>query len=162
MTKNTLSIFAFVLFLMSCNSLSKKSISIENTSKFNYTDKVVSMPWEQIKTEFSWVDGDNFKIINSETKTEIPFQIEYLGTEKPVNLLLQVSLKSSEKIALTFLQEKHSAFVTKTYGRYVPERLDDFAWENDKIAFRTYGKSLDLTSTIYCPTALVISSFKFK
>jgi hypothetical protein len=27
----------------------------------------------------------------------------------------------------------------RTYCRFVPERLDDFAWENDKIAFRAYG-----------------------
>jgi Domain of unknown function (DUF4861) len=33
----------------------------------------------------------------------------------------------------------------KTYARFVPERLDDFAWENDKIAFRTYGKALEGT-----------------
>jgi hypothetical protein len=25
------------------------------------------------------------------------------------------------------------------YGRFVPEREDDFTWENDKIAFRVYG-----------------------
>ncbi len=25
------------------------------------------------------------------------------------------------------------------YGRFVPERRDDFAWENDKVAFRVYG-----------------------
>jgi rhamnogalacturonyl hydrolase YesR len=29
--------------------------------------------------------------------------------------------------------------VAKTFARYVPERIDDFAWENDKIAFRAYG-----------------------
>jgi hypothetical protein len=28
---------------------------------------------------------------------------------------------------------------TRTYCRFVPERMDDFAWENDKIAFRVYG-----------------------
>ncbi|MDZ8119182.1 DUF4861 family protein [Pontiella agarivorans] len=27
----------------------------------------------------------------------------------------------------------------ETFCRYVPERSDDFAWENDKIAFRMYG-----------------------
>ena len=26
-----------------------------------------------------------------------------------------------------------------TYSRFVPERTDDYAWENDKVAFRTYG-----------------------
>jgi len=29
-----------------------------------------------------------------------------------------------------------------TYCRFVPERADDFAWENDKIAFRAYGPAL--------------------
>jgi hypothetical protein len=31
----------------------------------------------------------------------------------------------------------------KTYGRFVRERLDDFAWENDRIAHRMYGKALE-------------------
>lgn len=26
-----------------------------------------------------------------------------------------------------------------TYSRFVPERIDDYAWENDRVAFRTYG-----------------------
>jgi Domain of unknown function (DUF4861) len=30
----------------------------------------------------------------------------------------------------------------KAYGRFVRERFDDFAWENDLIAHRTYGKGL--------------------
>ena len=31
----------------------------------------------------------------------------------------------------------------KAYGRFVRERFDDFAWENDRIAQRTYGKALE-------------------
>lgn len=31
----------------------------------------------------------------------------------------------------------------KTYGRFVRERRDDFAWENDRIAHRIYGKELE-------------------
>ena len=31
----------------------------------------------------------------------------------------------------------------KAYGRFVRERFDDFAWENDLIAHRTYGKALE-------------------
>ena len=31
--------------------------------------------------------------------------------------------------------------VVKAYGRFVPERDDDFTWENDKVAFRVYGPS---------------------
>ena len=31
----------------------------------------------------------------------------------------------------------------KAYGRFNRERFDDFVWENDKIAHRTYGKALE-------------------
>ncbi len=31
----------------------------------------------------------------------------------------------------------------KVYGRFVRERFDDFAWENDKVAFRMYGEALE-------------------
>ena len=38
----------------------------------------------------------------------------------------------------TFLKDQYKAF-----GRFVRERFDDFAWENDLIAHRTYGKGLE-------------------
>jgi hypothetical protein len=44
------------------------------------------------------------------------------------------------------VKKRRSPVVPKTFGRYVPERKDDFAWENDKIAFRMYGKALEGTS----------------
>lgn len=31
---------------------------------------------------------------------------------------------------------------SKAYCRFVPERMDDFAWENDRVAFRMYGPAL--------------------
>lgn len=31
----------------------------------------------------------------------------------------------------------------RVYGRFVRERFDDFAWENDRIAHRTYGEALE-------------------
>ncbi len=31
----------------------------------------------------------------------------------------------------------------RVYGRFARERFDDFAWENDKVAFRMYGEALE-------------------
>lgn len=60
-------------------------------------------------------------------------------------LLFQHSFAAGEKSA-TFTVERIDAvapvFPTKVFARYVGERLDDFAWENDKIAHRTYGPAL--------------------
>ena len=45
--------------------------------------------------------------------------------------------------ALLSLTACHKEAVqTKVYGRYVPERKDDFAWENEYAAFRMYGPAL--------------------
>ncbi len=46
----------------------------------------------------------------------------------------------SEEEAVVEAQEIHEHKVM-AYGRFVPEREDDFAWENDKVAFRIYGPS---------------------
>ncbi|MDK9683414.1 glycoside hydrolase family 88 protein [Pseudoalteromonas shioyasakiensis] len=36
----------------------------------------------------------------------------------------------------------HSSMTTNVQARFVPERMDDFAFENDKVAFRLYGPAL--------------------
>lgn len=41
-----------------------------------------------------------------------------------------------------FLSMVAGGEVPRTFCRFVPERSDDFAWENDKIAFRAYGPAL--------------------
>ncbi len=60
-------------------------------------------------------------------------------------LIFQHDFAAGEKSA-TFTVERSETvapvFPTKAFARSVPERLDDFAWENDKIAHRTYGPAL--------------------
>ena len=43
-------------------------------------------------------------------------------------------------LCLTACQKE--AVQPKVFGRYVPERKDDFAWENEYAAFRMYGPAL--------------------
>src|SRR4051812_42260104 len=55
-------------------------------------------------------------------------------------LIFQHDFAAGEHSA-SFTVEKSEAvappFPVQAYARYVPERLDDFAWENDRIAHRT-------------------------
>jgi len=48
------------------------------------------------------------------------------SSSKKYELVLNNDLKTKEPIAYC-------------YSRFVPERTDDYAWENNKVAFRTYG-----------------------
>jgi hypothetical protein len=45
----------------------------------------------------------------------------------------------AEPAAMGIIQNSGPAPGVKAYGRFVPEREDDFTWENDKVAFRIYG-----------------------
>jgi hypothetical protein len=40
-------------------------------------------------------------------------------------------------------RQVHAREQFKAYGRFVRERRDDFAWENDRVAHRMYGKALE-------------------
>lgn len=48
------------------------------------------------------------------------------------------TFQASSGAKQVFTREQYRAF-----GRFVRERFDDFAWENDRIAHRTYGKGLE-------------------
>ena len=71
----------------------------------------------------------------------LPYQVTADG-----ELLFQHDFAAGERSA-TFTVEKTAAdapaFPVKTFARFVPERLDDFAWENDRVAHRMYGAALE-------------------
>jgi hypothetical protein len=62
------------------------------------------------------------------------------------DLVFSYSFKAGEKSA-TFTLENLAAATPPgapcVYARFVPERLDDMAWENDRIAHRMYGATLN-------------------
>jgi hypothetical protein len=58
-------------------------------------------------------------------------------------LIFQATLAPGESLEVSIREgSPKSKPVAKTYGRFVPERKDDFAWENDRVAFRMYGAAL--------------------
>lgn len=64
-------------------------------------------------------------------------------------LLVLVSLDPHETMRLVIHATSEPARGTPlVFGRAVPERKDDFAWENDKVAYRVYGPALQATGEI--------------
>lgn len=139
------------VFLLTVNFLKGQGISknhfvtIENNSRSGYLQKVIAISWQLVITIYPEIDTTNLKIINAADKKEVTWQLEYAGNNQVQNVLVQINIRPNSKIKLLLQTGKHVVFITKTYGRFVPERKDDFAWENDKIAFRMYGKALENT-----------------
>lgn len=140
------SILFLVFIFPTCILAQKKTtITIQNKSIFERKSAVVSIQWKTILEHYPQIDTANFVVINSSTQKQIPFQLEHLGMPDIQNLLLQVDIKPNTDLLLWLQKGKKNPFEIKTFARFVPERKDDFAWENDQIAFRTYGKALEKT-----------------
>ena len=131
------------LVVMQLKHQSEKTLSLYNKTGLDRREEVTEIPYKDFKLK---IKEKQFKITNALTGEEIPYQLEYKGNKTPVNVLLLVTLSPGSTIFAKITDEKPSVFKTKTYARYVPERYDDFAWENDRIAFRVYGKALEKTS----------------
>ncbi|WP_308993889.1 DUF4861 family protein [Mariniflexile litorale] len=75
---------------------------------------------EYITTQ--WIDNDQDGVMD-----ELLFQ-----SEAPANASVKYVL-----VIDSLINAKETTAVT--FSRLVPERTDDYTWENDKVAFRTYG-----------------------
>ena len=93
------------------------------------------------KAKVCVMDGVSSRILDSQIYSES-------GSTNSAQdkLLFQVDLAPGE--TRKFLIFNTSALpavpppIVKTMARYVPERMDDFAWESDRIAHRIYGQAL--------------------
>lgn len=142
--KLTICCWIISLVLLSTDFVSAQpSISIANTSKQEFSSTVVAIPWATVLKAYPSIDTARLRIVQIPAGAEVPYQLEHRGEKTVQNLLIQVSVAPKQRIQLNLLAKKPAPVPSKTYCRYVPERFDDFAWENDKIAFRIYGKALN-------------------
>ncbi|HET8828906.1 MAG TPA: DUF4861 family protein [Pelobium sp.] len=130
--------------LIAKSQLKDVVITLKNESSLAYVNKVVEIPWSSVSNNLK-IDTAKMVVKDLQTGTQVPFQLEKKGTSEVVNLLVEVSLEANQQKSLSISEGKKAPVSPKVFGRYVPERKDDFAWENDKIAFRMYGKALEAT-----------------
>lgn len=65
---------------------------------------------------------------------------------QPDHVIFQADFAPNETKTFTVASGAKQEFKReefKAFGRFVRERFDDFAWENDRIAHRTYGQALE-------------------
>ncbi|MGD0650809.1 MAG: DUF4861 family protein [Verrucomicrobiia bacterium] len=72
--------------------------------------------------------------------------IDFDAHRKPDIVIFQADFAPGETKTFTVSAGAKHVYTKdqfKAYGRFVRERFDDFAWENDRIAHRMYGKALE-------------------
>lgn len=141
-------LFLFASILLACNN-SKEivTVTVSNQSDIDREHEMVEIPWDAISSKLNTTDSEIIVVEGLSTK-QIPYQILQEGTGSPTKLLFPVSVKGGESITFEVKNGVPENFTPMVYGRLVPERKDDFTWENNRSAFRIYGPALEATGEI--------------
>ncbi|HHV86164.1 MAG TPA: DUF4861 domain-containing protein [Petrimonas sp.] len=136
------------LLLVACSASQQQMLlTVENPSTFDRQDEIVEMPWTVVKQRFSFTDNSMITVIDNSGQ-QLPFQLVTNGTDSVQAIIFPVSLNGLEKKTYRIRMGEPHGFSPMVYGRLVPERKDDFAWENNRVAFRVYGPALQATGEI--------------
>jgi len=101
--KSLYQVLLFVPIIFSAQT--KTTISILNNSEFDRKEAIASIKWETIVLYYPQIDTTEFVLINSKTKKQVPFQMEYQGHKTIQNLLVQVDVNAKSKVILLIKKE---------------------------------------------------------
>lgn len=91
----------------------------------------------------------NIGVFSEYSNQFIPCQtIDYDGDGKNDELIFQANFEPKQVQIFHIAETNENKDVNlpyRTNAMFVPQRKDDFSWENDKIAFRVYGQELQRT-----------------
>lgn len=132
MKKIILSVLA-VVFLVSCTS-DPQVIVVSNPAGFDRTNEIVEVKTAGLNYDFA----AKTYILKNEKGVEIPYQL-LAGNE---TLIFQADIPANSNNTYTLTEGTPAEAKAKVYARYIPERKDDFAWENEYAAYRMYGPAL--------------------
>ena len=140
--KRFILVLAVVLFAKYA-MVAQVSVTITNNTLIERKGETVVVDWDEL-IKLNPNLKPNFYSVKENGTTLASQLIDANSDGEPEKLVFQVDFKTGEKLkSISVDASPTQTFPVKTFGRFVPERMDDFAWENDRVAFRTYGKTLE-------------------
>ena len=115
--------------------------------------ETITIPWAEVNRRLPGALLQKIAVRDADGKL-LPYQVTNVAPQAKDpkgqgiaygELIFQHDFVAGEQRARFTVEKTDTVappFPVKAFARYVPERLDDFAWENDRIAHRTYGQAL--------------------
>ncbi len=128
--------------LAACAGAPKATVTVNNPANFQQTSQTVEVAWDTLVAKVAELTPENV-VVTDLQGTQVPSQVIFEGGETPRSLIFQVTLAGGESADFSVMVGTRKAYKAETFGRFVPERLDDYAWENNVVAYRIYGPALE-------------------
>lgn len=129
-----------------------QQLRLTNPTNIDRTEEAVEIPLDQVahRLHFSAAQLQSLAATDAATKQRIPSQrYSTRAGADPDTLLLLVNLPAKGVMNVSFNSDPTAPpQESLVFGRDIPERKDDFAWENKVVAYRIYGPALEATGEI--------------
>ena len=122
--------FAFAL----CGKAQRVTLEVVNPTD-DFRHEVVAVSADSVQGRV----GGTFRVLEA-AGLEVPYQLSYDG-----KLLIEAAVRPHDTARFTIVSGTPQQFAAVCHGAFHPERKDDFAWENDRGAYRVYGPALGRT-----------------
>lgn len=127
------------LTFFSCAQEKQKSIAVTNSLDFKRHTEVISLSKEQLGV----TDLNSIGIKDVESGDLQVTQLVDLDRDTVMDEILfqpMVDANATKSFTIVTVTEAEKPKTTEfCYSRFVPERTDDYTWENNRVAFRTFG-----------------------
>ena len=135
--KKTFSFLPLLALLMACSPKQSTdfTITVSNDQAFD-REELVEVPISAIADKVLLVDEEQYIILDTDGN-QVPYQITYDD-----KLLFTATVQAKGETTYTIAVGEPIEAEKVVYGRHYPERFDDIAWENDRVAYRAYGPAL--------------------
>jgi Domain of unknown function (DUF4861) len=129
-----------------------QELILQNPLNVDRAQEVIELPLEQVLGHLHLAAAQAADLVAEDAATHerIPDQL-YSGkfNAPPDRLLLLVHLPAHGRQRVKFRIDPNAPKTEPlVFGREAPERKDDFAWENQQVAYRIYGPALEATGEI--------------
>jgi hypothetical protein len=122
------------------------TVTVRNKLNLARPAETISLPLARLPAAVRQLAPASLRVRDTDSKTLLISQLlDTNGDGAPDELLFQTTMpaRGTKTFTLGAGTEAPPASPLTTFARFVPERTDDFAWENDRVAFRTYGPTAE-------------------
>ncbi|QDA61657.1 DUF4861 domain-containing protein [Hymenobacter jejuensis] len=125
-------------------AVNPKSFTVRNKLNLDRKAETVSLPASRLRELINTYGAQNLLVKDAAGKAVVSQPVDNNGDGRIDELLIQTDIKANATQEFTItgfktITAQQSKSQYTTYSRFVPERTDDYTWENDRVAFRTYG-----------------------
>src|SRR5687767_861429 len=150
---SVLAFAAFVSLSGTVQAADRIAVTLHNESRIARANETIVIPFTQVQRLLPNLAFDQI-IVRDAKGSPVPSQVTALrhihrGPPQYDDLIFQHSFAAGEQRAVVTLEPSATPqppFDSRVWAGHVPERYDDFAWENDLSAHRAYGPGLELQS----------------